>query len=216
MLKFEAVDISFETLLYPLFLYREDSRQLYIVDCPKNNGMHYVPLRVIHRMKRLNEYEIRFSLQQPKKKKSISIFNSNSIDLNFPLITINPTGFHIHVMSLNSRSDNIKVTLSYLFTLTCVPSQLVYKFPSAITVETTHFTRPLVLRQSYQFEIFAEKYSKRCKTIPAMRQIASFLSLQGDFELRKKKEKNRNDQMLRGQRRIYLCDPVVLITKPCM
>lgn len=26
MLKFEAVDISFETLLYPLFLYREDSR----------------------------------------------------------------------------------------------------------------------------------------------------------------------------------------------
>lgn len=70
MLKFEAVDISFETLLYPLFLYREDSRQLYIVDYPKNNGIHYVPLRVIHRMKRLNEYEIRFSLQQPKKKKN--------------------------------------------------------------------------------------------------------------------------------------------------
>lgn len=103
MLKFEAVDISFETLLYPLFLYREDSRQLYIVDCPKNNGMHYVPLRVIHRMKRLNEYEIRFSLQQPKKKKSISIFNSNSIDLNFPLTTINPTGFHIHVTQLEKR-----------------------------------------------------------------------------------------------------------------
>lgn len=74
MLKFEAVDISFETLLYPLFLYREDSRQLYIVDCPKNNGMHYAPVRFIHRMKRLNEYEIRFSLKRPRKKKSISIF----------------------------------------------------------------------------------------------------------------------------------------------
>lgn len=118
-------------------------------------------------------------------------------------------------MSLNSRSDNIKVTLSYLFTLTCHLSWFINSHPP-LHIETTHFTRSLVLRQSYQFEVFAEKYSKRCKTIPAMRQIASFLSLQGDFELRKKKEKNRNDQMFRGQRRIYLCDPVVLITKPCM
>lgn len=55
-----------------------------------------------------------------------------------------------------------------------------------------------------------------------MRQIASFLSLQGDFEgiaqkkgkKKKKIETAKRLDPLRGQRRIYLCDPVALITKP--